>query len=118
MTRLRDQYRLLLDASLKTAAETLERAGFDSTTLPPLEQFSFETKQEPLNGEDSLNGRWADNHSQRRGWLVVNCDGSMMLEIDLICPWPGKDQVWAESVSVWGREAQLLVGEVTPMAML
>ena len=118
MTRLQERYHPLLQASLETAAQTLESAGFDSTALPPLEQFSFETRQEPLNGEDTLNGRWADRHSQRRGWLVINCDGSMMLEIDLICPWPDKDQVWAESVSVWGREPLTLVGEVTPMAML
>ncbi|WP_428034958.1 hypothetical protein [Amphritea sp.] len=118
VTQLLADYGQLLDASLATAVKTLTTAGFDSTVLPLLSQFSFETKAEPLNGAATLNGRWADSASQRRGWLVINCDGSMMLEIDLICPWPGKDQVWAESVSVWGRDSQSLVAEVTPLVML
>ncbi|WP_299200599.1 hypothetical protein [uncultured Amphritea sp.] len=123
VTQLLVDYGQLLDSSMETAVKTLTTAGFDSAVLPPLSQFSFETKPletkpEPLNGTATLNGRWADTSSQRRGWLVINCDGSMMLEIDLICPWPGKDQLWAESVSVWGSDPQSLRAEVTPLPML
>ncbi|SEQ47380.1 hypothetical protein SAMN03080615_01585 [Amphritea atlantica] len=118
VARLIAQFGPLLEASLEAASVKLTQAGFGSVLLPSLRQFQFETRKEPLNGDDTLNGRWADSNSQRRGWLVINCDGSMMLEIDLICPWPDKQQVWAESVSVWGSDPQRLSAEVTPMQML
>lgn len=118
VNKMQEEFAPLLDAALTTAGLTLENAGFVKEMLPVLDQFSFEIRHEPLNGEDSLNGRWVDSGTQRRGWLVINCDGSMMLEIDLICSWPGKDEVYAESVSVWGREQQSLAAEINPMQLL
>lgn len=118
VSTMQAEFTPLLEAALTTASLTLETAGFVKEILPVLDQFSFEIRQEPLNGEDSLNGRWVDSASQRRGWLVINCDGSMMLEIDLICSWPGKEEVYAESVSVWGHEQQNLAAEINPMQLL
>ncbi|KEA62600.1 hypothetical protein ADIMK_3072 [Marinobacterium lacunae] len=113
-----ERYQPLLEAAWMLGRETLRRSGIDSDMLPERAQFGFEPRQDPFTGEPTLNGRWAPADGQRRAQLVINADGSLMLECDLICPHPGFEGRWAEQISIWGRSASALKAEVSLLEQL
>ncbi|WP_432698485.1 hypothetical protein ACQUQP_09135 [Marinobacterium sp. YM272] len=113
-----ENYRTLLDAACVVGREHLEKSGFDMAMLPGVDQYSFEQRTDPFTGEPTLNGRWALNGSQRRSTLVVNADGSLLLECDLLCAHPAHEGRWAEQISIWGREPDRLKAEVGLLAEL
>ncbi len=115
---LKEQFTGLIQSALESAQRTLLKADLSPDLLPTFEQFSFEAKEDPFSREDTLSGRWADSNSQRRGNLVINSDGSLMLEIDLICEMPKSAGRWAELVSVWGQSEGSLRSEITLMPSL
>lgn len=111
-------HRALLDAACIAAREQLQKSGFDISMVPGTDQYAFEGRIDPFTGEPTLNGRWALEGSQRRATLVVNADGSLLMECDLLCPHPGHEGRWAEQISVWGREPDSLKAEVGLLAEL
>lgn len=113
-----EHYRTLLDAACVTGREQLDRSGFDMAMLPDADQFSFEQSNDPFSGAPTLNGRWGLSGSQRRAQLVINADGSLMLECDLLCPHPAHEGRWAEQISVWGRSESGLKAEISLLEQL
>ncbi|GGB94589.1 hypothetical protein GCM10011352_20820 [Marinobacterium zhoushanense] len=113
-----ESYRPLLDAACVAGRERLHKTGIDMAMLPDTDQFRFEQRTDPYTGEPTLNGRWSLDGSQRRAQLVVNADGSLMLECDLLCPHPGHEGRWAEQLSIWGRDIDSLKSEIALLAQL
>ncbi|TCK08387.1 hypothetical protein [Marinobacterium mangrovicola] len=113
-----EHHQTLLDAACVAAREQLEKSGFDIAMIPATGQYSFEQRNDPFTGDATLNGRWALEGSQRRATLVINADGSLLLECDLLCPHPGHAGRWAEQISVWGRDPDNLRAEVGLLAEL
>lgn len=113
-----ERYRPLLEAACIVGRELLEKQGFDIDMLPAADQYSFERRTDPFTGEPTLNGRWALSGSQRRSTLVINADGSLLLECDLLCPHPAHAGRWAEQISIWGRDPDSLKSEVNLLAEL
>ncbi len=113
-----ERHAALLAAACALAQQQLAEQGFDPTLMPTCKRFSYRQQPDPFTGEATLNGHWAAAQSQRRAQLVVNADGSLLLECDLLCPHPGVPGRWAEQISVWGRGVAALKGEISLLAQL
>lgn len=116
--KLLAQYQSLMDAACVAGREQLERSGFDTSLMPSIETFSFERQPDPFTQQETLNGRWGEDQGQRRANLVINADGSLLMECDLLCPHPRHEGRWAEQVSIWGRDAGNLQAEISLLAEL
>lgn len=114
--QLYTQYLPLLEAVMLKAQAQLDKDGFTEALLKPLEEFKFHSEEDSFSRELVLKGRWAENSSQRRGMLLINTDGSVMFELDLLCQHPKRPGRWAEQVSVWGRDPDSLRSEVSLLA--
>ncbi len=112
---LKEKFTALIQNALECAQTTIKKSGLNSDNIPRIENFAFESREDPFSRQETLCGCWADLNSQRRGNLVINGDGSLMLEIDLICELPNTDGRWAELVSVWGQNKDNLRSEITLM---
>lgn len=110
---LLEQHRPLLAAACALARRQLADQGLTPELMPTLDGFSFRQHPDPFTGQATLNGHWAPADSQRRAQLVVNADGSLLLECDLLCPHPGCAGRWAEQISVWGPAPERLKAEIT-----
>ena len=115
---LQEQHADLILAALELAQRIMNEASLSHMPLPELAAFSYTHKEDPYSRQETLQGHWVLANSQRRGNLVINGDGSLMLEIDLICELPKKAGQYAESISVWGQDIDQLRAEITLMARL
>lgn len=115
---LLDTYQPLLESTFVKATEQLNKEGFEQDLLPTLGDFAFSYTEDSFTQQAVLQGRWSPATSQRRGSLVVNSDGSIMFELDLLCPHPQKDERWAEQVSVWGKQLDRLRSEISILSTL
>ena len=112
------QHAPLLQAACLWARQQLAGTGLDPELVPSQAAFQYHPHPDPYTGEATLNGRWAAENSQRRAQMVVNSDGSLLLECDLLCPHPRYPGRWAEQVSVWGRAPQQLKAEISLLESL
>lgn len=118
MDTLLAQHAGLLQAAWGRARQQLADSGLDPALMPPEAAFHYHPQRDPFTGEATLKGHWAAAHSQRRAQVVVNADGSLLLECDLLCPHPHDSGRWVEQVSVWGRAPGQLKAEISLLASL
>ncbi len=115
---LLEQHQALIAAACEQGRQQLLRAGIDGALMPMAEQFRFQQQADPYTQQPTLNGQWGESHGQRRAQLVINADGSLLLECDLLCPHPAHSGRWAEQVSIWGRSAEVLKSEISLLAQI
>ncbi|GAB6041097.1 hypothetical protein [Endothiovibrio diazotrophicus] len=85
----------------------LERAarelGVDKFYSPAWEAGTASLRRDPADGSMVLVVEWRDARGYKSGELVVNADGSLYAECDVLLPHPTDSRWFVEAVTAWGR---------------
>ncbi|OBS09178.1 hypothetical protein Thpro_021506 [Acidihalobacter prosperus] len=85
---------------LERAAGRLGSLGFFA---PAWEAGTPTLRRDPADGSMALVMEWRNAEGYRCGELVVNADGSLYAECDVLRPHPTDSRWFVEAITAWGR---------------
>lgn len=83
------------------------RLGAEGFYSPAWETGSASLRRDPSDGSMALVMEWRDDKGYRCGELVVNADGSLYAECDVLRPHPTDSRWFVEAVIAWGRSGAI-----------
>ncbi len=105
------QNRPLAECVCQRLTDEINELGFAVEEIqhyPNYDAASFELIKDPYAGADNLACYWYDeSKKQRIGRLQFNSDGTFYAEYDVVKPHPSKRNRFVESVTAWGKAAQI-----------
>lgn len=92
---------------LRTLERTAQRLGAEGFYTPAWEAANATLRRDPADGSMALVLEWRDGQGHKSGEMVINTDGSLYAECDVLRAHPGDRRWFVEAVTAWGREGAI-----------